>query len=49
MEIAKANKEAAKTMTKREAIDTLNRAGIMTKKGEFTRNYKELKAFSKRK
>lgn len=47
MEIAKERKEAVKTMTKKEAIESLNRAGIVTKKGEFTKNYKELKAYSK--
>jgi hypothetical protein len=46
-EIAKGLKERSKTMTKREAIEVLNRAGIVTKKGEFTSNYKGLKAFSK--
>lgn len=49
MEIAQESIEAAKTMTKKEAIATLNRAGILTKKGEFTKPYKELKAYSKRK
>ena len=49
MEIAKDRIEAVKTMTKKEAIEFLNRAGIVTKKGEFTRNYKELKAYSKSK
>jgi hypothetical protein len=47
MEIAKERIEAAKTMTKKEAIASLNRAGIVTKKGEYTRNYKGLKAYSK--
>jgi TnpA family transposase len=47
MEIAKERLEIAKTMTRKEAIASLNRAGILTKKGEFTKNYKELKAFSK--
>ncbi len=37
MEIAKERIEAVKTMTKKEAIASLNRAGIVTKKGEFTR------------
>lgn len=49
MEIAKESIEAAKTMTKKEAIASLNRAGILTKKGEFTKNYPALKAHSKRK
>ena len=47
MEIAKERVEAAKIMTKKEAIATLNRARIVTKKGEFTRNYRELKAHAK--
>ncbi|WP_310105328.1 hypothetical protein [Algoriphagus sp. 4150] len=47
MEIAKESVEAAKTMTKKEAIASLNRAGIVTKKGEFNRHYKVLKDFSK--
>jgi len=49
MEIAKKSIEEAKTMTKKEAIASLNRAGILTKKGEFTKNYPALKAYSKRK
>ncbi|MBN7813430.1 hypothetical protein J0A68_20915 [Algoriphagus sp. H41] len=49
MEIAKESIEAAKTMSKKEAIASLNRAGIVTKKGEFTKNYPALKAHSKRK
>ncbi|WP_439490798.1 hypothetical protein [Algoriphagus sp.] len=48
MEIANERIEAVKTMTKKEAIATLNSAGILTKKGEYTRHYKELKAYSKR-
>lgn len=47
MEIAKESIEAAKTMTKKEAIASLNRAGIVTKNGEFNRHYKVLKDFSK--
>ncbi len=47
MEIAKKRIEAVKTMTKKEAIASLNRAGIVTKKGEYTRNYKKLRAYSK--
>ena len=47
MEIAKERGEAVKTMTRKEAIASLNRAGILTKKGEFTKNYKKLKAYSK--
>ncbi len=49
MEIAQKSIEEAKTMTKKEAIASLNRAGILTKKGEFTKNYPALKAQSKRK
>lgn len=47
MDIAQERIEAAKTMTKKEAISSLNRAGILTKKGKFTRHYKELKTYSK--
>lgn len=47
MEIAQESIEEAKTMTKKEAIATLNRAGIVTKKGVFTKNYKALKDYSK--
>ena len=49
MEIAQKSIDEAKTMTKKEAIATLNRAGIVTKKGVFTKNYKVLKDFSKQK
>ncbi|PZX49952.1 hypothetical protein LV84_04142 [Algoriphagus ratkowskyi] len=49
MEIAKESIEAAKTMTKTEAIASLYRSGIVTKKGEFNRHYKKLKDFSKEK
>jgi len=49
MEIAKESIEAAKTMTKKEAIASLNRAGIVTKKGKFNRHYKKLNVFSKEK
>lgn len=49
MEIAQKSIEESKTMTKKEAIASLNRAGILTKKGEFTKNYPALKAHSKRK
>ena len=48
MEIAQESIEEAKTMTKKEAIATLNRAGIVTKKGVFTKNYKALKDYSKK-
>jgi hypothetical protein len=49
MEIAKESIESAKTMSKKEAIASLNRAGIVTKKGEFNKHYKKLKDFSKEK
>ena len=42
LELAKTNLEQAKTMTKKEAILSLNKAGILTKKGKFTRPYAEL-------
>jgi hypothetical protein len=42
LELAKTNLERAKTMTKKEAILSLNKAGILTKKGKFTRAYAEL-------
>lgn len=47
MEIANERLEAAKSMSKKEAIASLNRAGILTKKGEFTKHYPALKAFNK--
>lgn len=47
MDIAQERIEAARTMTKKEAIATLNRAGILTKKGEFTKHYPTLKALKK--
>ena len=40
--LAKQKLEEAKLMTKREAILSLNRAGILTKKGEFMGAYKPL-------
>lgn len=46
MEIAQESIEEAKNMTKKEAIASLNRAGIVTKKGQFNRHYKALKEFS---
>ncbi|MFC5624578.1 hypothetical protein [Algoriphagus winogradskyi] len=49
MEIAKESIEAAKTMSKKDAIASLNRAGILTKDGKFTKHYPALKAHSKRK
>ncbi len=48
MDIAQKSIEEAKAMTKKEAIATLNRAGIVTKKGAFTKNYKVLKEYSKK-
>ena len=42
MDLADADLEKAKKMTKKEAILSLNRAGILTKKGRFTKNYAEL-------
>lgn len=47
MEIANERLEAAKNMSKKEAIASLNRAGILTKKGEFTKHYPALKAYTK--
>jgi hypothetical protein len=41
MDLADAKLEAVKKMTKKEAILSLNRAGILTKKGKFTKNYAE--------
>ena len=40
--LAKQKLEEAKLMTKKEAILSLNRAGILTKKGEFMGAYKAL-------
>ena len=48
LELAKTNLEQAKTMTKKEAILSLNKAGILTKKGKFTRPYSELEQLVKR-
>lgn len=42
MEIAEDAIEKAKNMSKREAIDSLNQAGILTKKGKFKKAYTEL-------
>jgi hypothetical protein len=42
IELAKQKLEEAKHMTKKEAILSLNRAGILTKKGEFMGAYKPL-------
>jgi hypothetical protein len=39
MDLAKKTLEEAKTMTKKEAIASLNSAGILTKKGKFTKPY----------
>jgi hypothetical protein len=41
-DLAKARLHHAKTMSKKEAILSLNRAGILTKKGKFTQAYIEL-------
>lgn len=41
-ELANARLERAKAMSKKEAILSLNGAGILTKKGKFTQNYAEL-------
>jgi hypothetical protein len=49
LEIAQENLEESKTMTKKEAIAALNRAGIVTKKGVFTKNYKDLRFYSETK
>lgn len=49
IEIAKESIQASKNMSKKEAIDSLNRAGILTKKGEFTKNYPALRAHAKKK
>lgn len=46
MEIAQKSIEETRTMTKKDAIASLNRAGIVTKKGDFNRHYKKLKEFS---
>jgi hypothetical protein len=48
MELAKTTLERAKTMTKKEAILSLNKAGILTKKGKFTRPYAGLEELVKR-
>jgi len=42
MELAARKLEEAKTMSKKEAIQSLNKAGILTKKGKFTKPYGEL-------
>jgi hypothetical protein len=39
MDIAKDALEKAKKMTRQEAIESLNKAGILTKKGKFTKPY----------
>ena len=39
MDLADTKLEEVKKMTKKEAILSLNRAGILTKKGKFTKNY----------
>ena len=40
--LAKNRLEKAKSMTKSEAIRSLNEAGILTTKGEFKKNYQAL-------
>jgi len=42
MELAARKLEEAKAMSKKEAIQSLNSAGILTKKGRFTKPYAEL-------
>ncbi|WP_257667295.1 hypothetical protein [Parapedobacter tibetensis] len=42
MELAARKLEEAKTMSKKEAILSLNSAGILTKKGKFMKPYAEL-------
>jgi len=42
LDLAKADYEEAKLMTKSEAIRSLNQAGILTTKGEFKKNYRLL-------
>lgn len=46
-EIADAAIEKAKTMTKKEAISSLNDSGILTKKGKFTKAYAGLEEIIK--
>ena len=41
-ELANARLERAKAMSKKEAILSLNQAGILTKKGKFKQAYVEL-------
>jgi len=42
MELADRKLAEAKLMSKKEAIESLHSAGILTKKGKFTKNYTEL-------
>lgn len=42
MELAARKLEEAKVMSKQQAILALNSAGILTKKGKFTKPYAEL-------
>lgn len=42
MELATRKLEEAKNMSKKEAIQALNSAGILTKKGKFTKPYADL-------
>ncbi|WP_202909833.1 hypothetical protein [Mucilaginibacter pedocola] len=41
-ELAAARLESARSMSKKDAILSLNEAGILTKKGKFTQPYAEL-------
>ncbi len=45
MDLASKKLEEAKVMSKKEAIQSLNKAGILTKKGKFTKPYAELEKF----
>ncbi|WP_192902012.1 hypothetical protein [Mucilaginibacter psychrotolerans] len=42
IELAKVKLEEAEHMSKKEAILSLNKAGILTKKGKFVKAYSEL-------
>lgn len=43
-ELANARLERAKAMSKKEAVQSLNEAGILTKRGKFMQPYAELEA-----
>lgn len=49
IELSKEELEKSKTRTKEESLNTLVQAGIMTKKGKFTKPYKELSKIIKKK